>query len=270
MRIRKCKQVVKKFIPTPLKQVLWHLIYQWTPEVVWRYHPISLISRKRLKKFWNLHEGKTCFIIGNGPSLNKMDLSLLRDQFTFGLNRIYLLFPKIGFTTTYLVSVNKLVLEQCANEISDLSIPKFISWYSRKNFRFSLNTYYIRDSYDNTLAFAKNPKYRIWEGATVTYVAIQLAYYMGFQRVILIGLDHNFITKGKAHIVIVTKDYDPNHFDPNYFSKGFRWQLPDLDASEKAYQIARDVFEKDGREILDATIGGNLQVFPKINYKSLF
>ena len=41
------------------------------------------------------------------------DLSLLRNEFTFGLNRIYLMFSALGFQTSCLVSVNDLVVEQC-------------------------------------------------------------------------------------------------------------------------------------------------------------
>jgi len=63
---------------------------------------------------------------------------------------------------------------------------------------------------------------------------------------------------------------DPNHFAPNYFGKGFKWQLPDLESSEKSFELAHQAFEKAGRQILDATIGGQLNIFPKVNYMDLF
>lgn len=236
----------------------------------WKLQPVGIQNRFRLGKFFNIHRGLTCFIIGNGPSLNNMNLRLLRDQYTFGLNRIYLLFPKLGFSTSYFVSVNKLVLEQYAKEIQLLQMPKFISWYGREYLAYSSDIYYVRDPYDGTFSFSKDPRSKIWEGSTVTYVALQLAYYMGFQKVILIGIDHNFQTKGKAHKIVETKELDRNHFDPNYFGKGFRWQLPDLLTSEKAYKIAKNIFEEDGREILDATVNGKLEIFNKIRYLSAF
>ncbi len=79
--------------------------------------------------------GQRCFIIGNGPSLKQTDLTKLKDEFTFGMNRIYLLFPELGFNTTYFVSINDLVIEQCAQEIAALPIPKFISWHSNRHFQ---------------------------------------------------------------------------------------------------------------------------------------
>ncbi len=68
---------------------------------------------KHLAQLKDIHAGKRAFIIGNGPSLKQTDLSRLRNEFTFGLNRIYLMFPELGFHTTYFVTVNDLVIEQC-------------------------------------------------------------------------------------------------------------------------------------------------------------
>jgi hypothetical protein len=93
---------------------------------------------------------------------------------------------------------------------------------------------------------------------------------MGFSTVVLIGVDHSFASKGKPNETVVSQGDDPNHFNPNYFGKGFRWQLPDLDTSEVAYTMAREAYAADGRQVLDATIGGKLQVFPKVDYDSYF
>ena len=87
---------------------------------------------------------------------------------------------------------------------------------------------------------------------------------------ILIGVDHSFTSKGPAHQLVTSPGDDPNHFDPSYFGEGFRWQLPDLAQSEVAYRLARSQFQLAGREIVDATVGGKLDVFPKVNYNLLF
>ncbi len=221
-----------------------------------------------------MHQGKRAFIIGNGPSLKNTDLTRLKDEYTFGLNRIYLMFPELGFTTTYLVSINDLIIEQCAAELLAVSVPKFFAWRSHRHF-LSLNPPaselpdFIYTSYTGP-RFSRDVSGRVWEGATVTNVALQLAYHMGFQQVILIGVDHNFVSKGPANTTVVSGGDDPNHFSPAYFGKGFRWQLPDFETSEVGYKMARDAYEKDGRQVLDATIGGKLTIFPKVDYNSLF
>ncbi len=93
---------------------------------------------------------------------------------------------------------------------------------------------------------------------------------MGFEQAILVGVDHNFVTQGAANQAVISQGDDPNHFAPNYFGKGFKWQLPDLAGSERAYTMARQAYEAAGRSVLDATIGGKLTIFPKLDYSSLF
>ena len=242
------------------------------------FHPWRRESIRHLAALKDIHRGQRCFILGNGPSLRQTDLTKLRGEFTFGLNRIYLLFPELGFSTTYIVSTNDLVIEQCSDEIRALPVPKFLTWRSHRFFRQAkpeaqsstpeLPTF-LYTTYTGP-KFARNATGRLWEGATVTYVALQLAYHMGFEQVILIGVDHNFITKGEANATITSEGDDPNHFAPNYFGKGFRWQLPDLGTSERAYRMAKAAFTADRREVRDATIGGKLTVFPKVEYLSLF
>lgn len=224
-------------------------------------------NRAYLAKFENIHAGGRCVILGNGPSLNDTDLSLLRHEITFGLNRIYLMYKKLGFSATYHVAVNRYVVEQCADELTDLDTPLFTTARNRHLLAAKSNVGYLNDLVGPL--FSTNIAHGIWQGATVTNVAMQLAYYMGFEEVILVGVDHNFASKGAAHKLVQSQGADPNHFDPNYFGKGFKWQLPDLETSEVAYRLARTTFESTGRRIVDATVGGKLEVFPKVELESV-
>jgi hypothetical protein len=257
------KNTFLRVLPDPVRARL--------SNTAWFINPTRIRNSIRFRQFANKHEGQRCFIIGNGPSLNRTNLSLLRNEITFGLNRIYLKFDELGFATTYYVAANKLVVEQCADEIARLPSPKFINWYYSKFISPAPDVLYFRNPQgEPTLGFSTRADLAAWVGSTVTYVAMQIAYYMGFKEVILVGVDHSFVTKGRPGEVVVQKSGDPNHFDPNYFGPGFRWQLPDLEGSEKAYRLAKYYFEKDGRRIVDATIGGKLQVFPKVDFASLF
>ena len=107
------------------------------------------------------------------------------------------------------------------------------------------------------------------EGWTVTYAALQIAYYLGFSQVIIIGMDHRFSFQGQPNEANHLKGEDPNHFCSSYFSNK-EWDNPDLENSEKSYQIARKTFEHDNREILDGTFDGACTVLTKVNYKEVF
>lgn len=92
---------------------------------------------------------------------------------------------------------------------------------------------------------------------------MQLAFHMGFKEVALAGCDHSFATKGPANKTVIAGEKDSNHFDPNYFASGVKWQLPSLSQSELHYEIAQDTFTRHDRKIVNCTDGGNLEVFTR-------
>ena len=266
------RETIKSITPGPVWQfgrASWYWLYRASLWPSASFHPLRRASIALLTGLKDKHRGQRCFIIGNGPSLKQTDLSLLRDEVTFGVNRIYLMFSELGFPTTYYLSVNSLVIEQCAEDIRALPIPKFLSWRSHRLIHPTDDMAFLHTTYSGP-KFATDARGRIWEGATVTNVALQLAYHMGFETAILIGVDHSYRTQGKPNTTVVSQGDDPNHFHAGYFGKGFRWQLPDLDTSERGYQMARQAYERAGRQVLDATIGGQLTIFPKVDYLSLF
>ena len=219
----------------------------------------------KLGQFKDKHKGQDCFIIGNGPSLKNMDLSPLRKYHTFGQNKIFLLFDKVDLNLSYLVSVNKLVIEQSASEFEAMKCPVFLSYTAAKGVVAEL-PHIQRLHTMNLWSFYEDITQPICEGNTVTYVSLQIAYYMGFSRVFLIGVDHSFKQAGQSHEVQIYKGDDENHFHPDYF-KGQQWQLADVYGSEVSYHLANYYYKKDGRQILDATVGGKLDVFPKIDFE---
>lgn len=218
-----------------------------------------------IRQFKDIHAGERCVIIGNGPSLRNTDLSLLRDQYTFGLNRIYLMFDELGFETTFHVVINRHVVEQCADDFRRINAPLFTTMQNQALLDGAANTAYLHTVVGLWPYFSRDAGRGVWEGYTVTYVAMQLAYYMGFSEAVLIGVDHRFAVSGKPNQLIESTGPDASHFDPRYFPKGFKWQLPDLENSEVAYRLARKAFEADGRRIIDATVDGALTIFPKLS-----
>lgn len=268
------KETLKKIVPDPLWKFGSDRYWTWRNRdrhILSRiFDPAWMHNKARLEEYRDRFAGERCFIVGNGPSLRDTDLSKLTGEFTFGMNRIYLAFDDYDFKTSCLVSVNDLVLEQCYQDIAALDIPRFVTWRARKYFAGGPELMFLDTDYTGLENFNGDATGRLYEGFTVTYVCLQLAYYMGFTEAILIGVDHNFVTKGPANATVTSEGDDPNHFSGKYFGKGFRWQLPDLVGSERAYRMARAAYEADGRRVVDATVGGKLTVFEKVDYESLF
>jgi hypothetical protein len=268
------RQTMKRLMPAPLWSRASHGYWWWhnrgRHRLAAALSPRLAASRRALAAMRDRHRGQRCFILGNGPSLAHTDLGLLRGEATFGMNRVYLLFPALGHQTTYYVAVNDLVIEQCAQDLRSLRGPKFITWRGRSWLRGDPETVFVDTDYTGEEIFTPDVSRRVFEGSTVTFVALQIAFHLGFEDVILVGVDHSFSSQGEPNAAIVSNGEDLNHFSPEYFGKGFRWQLPDLAASERAYRLARRAYESAGRRVRDATIGGRLDVFPKVDFRSLF
>jgi hypothetical protein len=234
-----------------IKRLKWDVQYQ------------SFVSRKKLKEVKDSYVGQKAVILCNGPSLLNVDFELLgkASAFCFGLNKINLLFEKVDFRPHCIVSVNPYVIEQNAGYFNQTDIDLYLDSFAaskklvkpRKNITFLHGTKYEK--------FAKDVSISLCQGRTVTVVALQLAFHMGFHRVALVGADHNFSATGPANKTVISGSKDESHFDPNYFAGGMKWQLPDLFESEVWYGRARQMYAAHDREITNCTTGGKLEVF---------
>jgi hypothetical protein len=223
----------------------------------------------RFEMLRDRHAGQRGVIVANGPSLNRMDLSFLKNEIVIGLNKIYLGFNQFGFYPRYYVAVNPYVIEQSVAEIRSLKCVKFISNRSAALVAEDALTYHINTTQPPE-RFCHDIVQGVHEGWTVTYAALQVARFLGFDTVVLIGLDHYFQYQGAPNELRRLEGADHNHFHPDYFGHGQQWNNPDLAHSEESYRVARAEYEREGRRILDATIDGGCQVFDKVDYKELF
>ena len=209
-------------------------------------------------------------LVANGPSLNQMDLRFLKNETTIGLNKIYLGIKKFRFYPRYYVAINRKVIEQSISEINNLNCVKFLDIWAKESglFQETALTKFIKPIYN--LSFSTNLTLGYQEGYTVTHAALQIAYHLGFKKVILIGLDHRYSFEGQPNESRIHQGPDQNHFCENYFGHGTAWDNPDLKNSEVFYRAARQAYEDDGRRIIDATLDGACPVFEKSNYREIF
>jgi hypothetical protein len=242
-------------------------------------HVYLTANERRLAALKDKHRGERCFILGNGPSLNNCDLTKLRGETTFGVNSIFLKTQEMGFVPTYYVVEDILVAEDRARQIDAFEGPtKFFGNYLSRFLKGDANTIWTNvrvdyRNYENFPHFSTDAVRQLWVGGTVSYICLQLAFHMGFQDVHLVGFDHSYTVPADAKLDgnrIETTSVDPNHFHPDYFGKGLRWHQPRVDRMEIAYVRARDTFEQADRNVWNATVGGKLEVFPRVDYDALF
>lgn len=236
-----------------------------------------------LKKLHNKYVGQRCFIVGNGPSLNKNDLSLLKNELSFGVNSIFYMTEKNGYKPNFYVVEDGHVINDNIEAISNYDVEyKFLPAIERRKFSRSLDAMFLnfnRGFYEplspnfNMPRFSTRADKTVYCGQSVTIVNLQLAYYMGFNEVYLIGMDFSYDIPSSAEVngkdILSTED-DINHFDPRYFGKGKKWHDPKLDNVLASYIHCKNMYEQNSRKIFNATEGGKLEVFDRVDYKSLF
>ncbi len=231
--------------------------------LLWDLRPESWRSRRKIRAWKDRLSGRKAVVLCNGPSLLESDLSLLAGTFCFGLNKINLLFDKVDFRPSCIVAVNPYVLEQNAGFYNQTDLPLFLGQSAVKSVSAREHVCFLHTVCER--GFSGDCSISVDQGHTVTFVALQLAYHMGFQDVALIGCDHNFAVQGTPNEVVVSGEVDASHFDPNYFAGGRKWQLPDLPQSEVSYILAGQAFNVAGRRVVNATEGGNLEIFPRVS-----
>lgn len=200
-----------------------------------------------------------CLVIGNGRSLLDVPVELLRKYDSFGTNRIYLLEV---FTPRFYVAVNPLVVQQFADDINLIECEKKFITDTGGAHKLIADAVPIRSLY--IPLFSRDALgVGVYEGYTVTFVAMQIAYAMGYKTVLLVGVDHDYKFDGVPNEERIAEGDDPNHFSPDYFGDGVRWNNPDLVQSERSYRMARREFERIGGRIINLTPETKETVFEK-------
>jgi hypothetical protein len=244
--------------------------------------------RSKIRRIADLYKGRRCFVIGNGPSIRRMDISRLQNEITIGSNGVFRMFSEWGFSTTFYTMEDVAQVEDRRSELP--SVKGSIRLFGLDN------SYCISEREDTLFVnlcryshpfdshwkryypdFSKDLSVCAYLGSTVTYLNLQLAFYLGCDPVYLIGVDHDYgdlpkiFPPGKIEITEeVLEKLKSIHFDSNYHKLGGRIGVPYVKEQESAFRQARMVFEEDGRSIFNAGIDSKLDVFERKQYSELF
>lgn len=233
-----------------------------------------------MKTLKGIHEGKRCFIIGNGPSLRAEDLDLLKREYTFAANTIYNIFDQTDWRPTYYLSVDDRTMKVVQSELKNYHMGRLFLRHDKCTIQAPTNE--LTRIYISPLLFDVDPKFykdtsiyfsedvsdRFCNGGTVTYEAIQLAVYMGFKEIYLLGVDHHYSASIDAEGKVVIDKSVKDHFDNTDCLKTGYPAI--IETAQYAYTIAREYCDNHGIKIYNATRGGKLEVFERVDFDSVF
>lgn len=233
-------------------------------KLLWDLKRAASDSRRVFASLENSHQGEKAVILCNGPSLLKTDFSLLAGVFTIGINKINLLFDQVNFRPSMIMAFDQLLNSQNLDFFkSDTSILKLLSYVSHKDLKIQRDDLiYIFHAADNS--FCYRPIQCVVDRGHTVYIALQIAYFMGFEEVALVGADHNFPDDHARQVVLNSGD-DRLHFHKDYHKSGTRTQNADRYLLDVNYRDARIAYESKGRRIVNATDGGLLNIFERMN-----
>lgn len=242
----------------------------------------SLENTQKWQALKDKYHGKRCFIIGNGPSLNHHDLSLLHNEYTFGVNGIFYKTDEMGFKPTFYVVEDSHVINDNLSKINHYECSyKFFPFAEHEKIIKADSTLFFNYEcgfYNQNSPFFSKPRFSfdcseyIYAGQTVTYTNLQIAYFLGFSEVYLIGMDFSYAIPPSTHIqgnTYISNEDDVNHFHPSYFGQGKKWHDPKLDKVALNFELARKIYEESGRKIYNASIGGKLEIFERKDWLSM-
>ena len=223
------------------------------------------------------YTGKRIFILGNGPSLNQMPLYLLRDEYTMCFNRFPLMCERVNWNPNFYAVTDDLLLRDMGEEINKTTEEVDYSFFPDLH-PSNLNVKKVIRQRDNVLwLHVDKPEFSDHLPAcginkTVVNAGIQIAAWMGFSEIYLLGVDMTFgdqkIKKGNSRNWQAQGE-DPNHFDPRYFNAGRKYHNPMVGEMLEKFEKCRQFFEHRDVRIYNAGYGGKLETFPRVVFDEI-
>ena len=228
---------------------------------------------KQLRLLKDIHRGQACFIIGNGPSLTAEDLEVIHKHSipTFAFNRIYLMFDKTNWRPTYYMSQDEKTLKNCTDMVSAMDIPhKFIPINLKYYFDITIkNAICFKMEHEPPNEFSEDISKFVGNSNTVAFTAAQFAAYMGFSKIYLIGVDHNFSVSVNSKGEIIRDNSVKDYFVEEYNKDKKELAIPNLDESTKTFIAMKKYCDSNSIEVYNATRGGKLEVFPRVDFDKI-
>lgn len=218
----------------------------------------------KVRKLYNKYKGERCFIVGTGPSLKRTNFDLIKNEVLIGVNTLYRGTERFRIKPKYWVVVDGKLFEKYYKDL--LYVPDttlFLGEYAGKRFLANKKKYALDSikpiilrhlgSVNIWQRFSKDITKGVYSGGTVVVQALQIAFYLGFEEVYLLGCDCGFGEDGSYRF--------ENTQVANPRGKGIQGEWHYVFS---AYEICKKAFEQEERKIYNSTVGGKLEVFERI------
>jgi hypothetical protein len=252
-----------------------HKILKWYAYNSGIFFYSKLAKKNHYTKFFTAlkgsKKGKRCFIIGNGPSLLIEDLNKLKNEDTFAVNEIHKCFPKTTWRPTYYLIMDR-YSKSTPKEIREVKckICFLGSYYWRHNKVLRKDAICLHQHFninDNKYKFSTDISKYIVNAPTVSYASMQVAAYLGYSEVYLLGFDHSYSFEFDIKGKVINTGQHNTHFYKDEISEDI---IANVWGMTKAYEAFRDYAKANNIVVRNATRGGKLNVFERVDFDSIF
>lgn len=230
------------------------------------------INQVKLLPYHNKYKGKKCFVVGNGPSLRIKDLEQIQKKGykTFCSNRIYLAFDETEWRPDFYFLSDKNIIEDIKKNLEEIPVKtRFFPQRIKELVVPGMLYNELMFDWNTESKFSKNAGKGVYSPGTVTAEMLQFAYYMGFSEIYLIGVDFNYEAKQLVSENSYIYNGENNYFITGYMKPGEVSVLPNIVANLNGFRAARKAIEEEGRIVKNATRGGKLEVFDRVDIEQL-
>ena len=245
---------------------------------------------ERNKRFKGIHKNERLFILCSGPSIREMDLTVLKNEITMAVHSFYLHKDISVIQPEYYCNAQWEYNEKTTEKVSEAYLKDLKMHVGKSQYFFSLREKGIIDrmqNFDseevNYYCYGKDSslyeEVDLCQGImpvhSVPVICIQLAIYMGFKEIYLLGTEHDFLTTKKYAYFYdrkqaVTGDTDITTDADSNLVMNFSDAIADAYALWNNYKVVRRIAQKNDIKIYNATMGGALDLFPRVDFNSLF
>ena len=244
----------------------------------------AVLDRNRV--FLNRHADERCFILATGPSIREQDLTLLQGEICFAVSNFFVhpdyatIQPRYYCVAGYHKPITKAAWAEWLREMEAAT--------GAATMFFSLND---RERIESNSLFCNRQLHYLQFGASwneilkrgvdltrpvpgpqsVPVMALEIAMYMGFQQIYLLGCDHDWI----LHLNVSSHFYEEDQHALNRVGYS-EWDGHDLGLEcdslarlWRQYKAVQQLAAASGSEVFNATAGGLLEVFPRVRYEDV-
>ncbi len=233
--------------------------------------PLICSPFKKIEEVKKKHLNDRCFILATGPSLNKNDVELLKNEKTIAINTIFKMFNSMDWKPTYYVMTdpNLFAKIQKANNLNldDLAVNNcFVNALNKKisngNKTILINNCWLDHIYhygkSKRFKYKDNLLFGVYDYYSVTQECIVYAMYMGFKEIYILGADNDYLG-------------DKQHFDKvtGEVQLDYEQALIRQNVNDWGYEYLAKIAKKKNVKVINVTRGGKLEAFERKNLEDV-